>query len=177
MRNHERGLEGQLPMLKAKRHYLARRETELLDILYRRGRATAVEILSECAGSRSYSTVRTQRRVLVQKGHVKRTLRGGRHMYVPSTPLTVARDQALRHLLDTFFDGSLENAVRFALGSVSFALADDARARLRAIHAHCAGTRRTTEGDGSLSESTATPGTSPPSRRSRHGAHTSRSKR
>lgn len=163
-------------MLNAKRHYLARRETELLDILYRRGRATAVEILSECAGSRSYSTVRTQLRVLVQKGHVKRTLSDGRYTYSPSTPLTVARSQALRHLLDRFFDGSLENAVKFALGRVSVALADDVGSGLRVIRANCAGTRRTTEGQASLSESTTTTGTSHPSGRSRHGAHTSRSK-
>lgn len=164
-------------MLKAKRHYLARRETELLDILYRRGRATAVEILSECAGSRSYSTVRTQLRVLVQKGHVKRTVSDGRHMYAPSTPLTVARGRALRHLLDTFFDGSFENAVRFALGSISFALADDARASLHAFHPNCARTRHTTEGDGGPSESKTTTGTSPRSGGSRHGSHDPRSKR
>jgi predicted transcriptional regulator len=124
MPNHWRGLKGQLPMLKAKRHYLARRETELLDTLYRRGRATAVEILSECAGSRSYSTVRTQLHVLVQKGHVKRTLRDGRHMYAPSTPLTVARGQALRQREhDSVLKRAIEECVKQMLGALKSLIA------------------------------------------------------
>jgi BlaI family penicillinase repressor len=116
--------------LRIARRYLPRREAELLDILYRRGRATAVEILEECAWSRSYSTVRTQLRVLEQKGHIKRKVSGGRRVYSPVVPSTLARGQAFRHLLDTFFDGSLENAVTFALRSKSFPLTDDARDRL-----------------------------------------------
>jgi predicted transcriptional regulator len=110
--------------------YLTRREAELLDILYRLGRATAVEILEECAGSRSYSTVRTQLRVLEQKGRIKRQVRDGRHLYSPAVSRRVARSHAFRHLLETFFEGSLENAVAFVLKSKSFPLADDARDRL-----------------------------------------------
>ena len=117
-------------MLGIARRYLPRREAELLDILYRRGRATAVEILKECGGSRSYSTVRTQLRVLEQKGRIKRQVLGGRYLYSPAVPRSVARGHAFRHLLETFFDGSLVNAVSFALKSKSFPLTDDARDRL-----------------------------------------------
>jgi predicted transcriptional regulator len=110
--------------------YLTRREAELLDILYRRGPATAVEILKECEDSRNYSTVRTQLRVLEQKGHIKRKVSRGRRVYSAKVPTTLAGGRAFRHLLDTFFDGSLENAVTFALKSKSFPLSDDARDRL-----------------------------------------------
>jgi BlaI family transcriptional regulator, penicillinase repressor len=101
-----------------------------LDILYRRGRATAAEILSECADTRSYSTVRTQLRVLEQKGCIKRHVRVGPHVYSPEVSKRLARGHAFRHFLDTFFGGSLEQAVVFALRSKSLRLTNDAKARL-----------------------------------------------
>ena len=101
-----------------------------MDILYRRRRATAGDILAECADSRSYSTVRTQLRVLEQKGRVKRLVTGGRYLYSPTVPSSVARGRAFRHLLKTFFGGSLENAIAFALKDKSLTLTDDAKARL-----------------------------------------------
>jgi predicted transcriptional regulator len=87
-----------------------------MDILYRRGRATAGEVMEELSGSPNYSTVRTQLRVLEDKGHVTHEEEGLRYVYAPAVPRTAARKSALRHLVDTFFDGAPENAVAAILG-------------------------------------------------------------
>src|SRR5947208_432148 len=84
--------------------HLTRRERQIVDILYRRGRATAAEVLEELHGSTSDSTVRTQLRVLEDKGYVKHEEEGLRYVYVPAVPRHAARKSALRHLIETFFD-------------------------------------------------------------------------
>lgn len=98
------------------RQGLARREREILDILYRRGRATAAEVMEDLGAERSYSTVRTQLRVLEQKGHVRHEVDGTRFVYLPAVPRHAARRSALRHMVDTFFDGSPEKVVAALLG-------------------------------------------------------------
>ena len=103
---------------------LARREREILDILYRRGRATAAEVMDDLGAERSYSTVRTQLRVLEQKGHVRHEVDGTRYVYLPSVPRHTARRSALRHMVDTFFDGSPEKVVAALLGDAK-ALSDE----------------------------------------------------
>lgn len=95
---------------------LAKREREILDILYRRGRATANEVLEDLGAGRSYSTIRTQLRVLEQKGHVRHEVDGTRFVYLPTVPRNTARKSALRHLMHTFFDGSPERVVAALLG-------------------------------------------------------------
>src|SRR6187431_2481284 len=85
---------------------LTRRERQIVDILYRRGRATAGEVMDELPGQPSYSTVRTQLRVLEEKGHVRHEEQGLRYVYMAAVPRGAARKSALRHLIDTFFDGS-----------------------------------------------------------------------
>ena len=95
---------------------LTRRERQIMDILFRRGRATANEVMSELSGEPSYSTVRTQLRVLEEKGHVRHVEEGLRYVYVPALARHAARKSALRHLLDTFFEGSTEKAVAALLG-------------------------------------------------------------
>jgi predicted transcriptional regulator len=95
---------------------LTRRERQIMDILYRRGRATASEVMEELSGDPSYSTVRTQLRVLESKGHVRHEEEGLRYVYVPAVPRHAARKSALRHLVDTFFDGSAEKVVGALLG-------------------------------------------------------------
>jgi BlaI family penicillinase repressor len=87
-----------------------------MDILYRRGRATAGEVMEQLTGEPSYSTVRTQLRVLERKGHVYHEEHGLRYVYVPAVPRHAARKSALRHLVDTFFDGSTEQVVAALLG-------------------------------------------------------------
>jgi predicted transcriptional regulator len=104
---------------------LSRRERQIMDILYRRGRATAGEVLADLTGDPSYSTVRTQLRVLEDKGHVHHEEVGLRYVYLPVVPRRAARKSALRHLVDTFFDGSSEQAVAALLGGEAASLSDD----------------------------------------------------
>jgi BlaI family transcriptional regulator, penicillinase repressor len=95
---------------------LTRRERQIMDVLFRRGRATAAEVLEDLPGSPSYSTVRTQLRVLEEKGHVRHEEEGVRYVYTPAVRRHAARKSALKHLVDTFFDGSAEKAVAALLG-------------------------------------------------------------
>src|ERR1700738_5674487 len=95
---------------------LARRERQIMDILYRRGRATANDVMAALPGDPSYSTVRTQLRVLESKGHIRHEEEGLRYVYAPALPRHAARKSALRHLVETFFDGSTEKVVGALLG-------------------------------------------------------------
>jgi predicted transcriptional regulator len=104
---------------------LTRRERQIMDILYRRARATAAEVMADLPGDPSYSTVRTQLRVLEQKGHVHHEEVGLRYVYLPAVPRHAARKSALRHLVDTFFDGSAEKVVAALLGGEGSRLSDE----------------------------------------------------
>ena len=104
---------------------LSRRERQIMDILFRRGRATAADVMEELPGEPSYSTVRTQLRVLEEKGHVRHELDGVRFVYMPVLARQAARKSALRHLVDTFFDGSSEQAVAALLGGEGARLTDE----------------------------------------------------
>jgi BlaI family penicillinase repressor len=103
-------------MKKPKPHALSRRERQILDVLYKLERATVAEVLSKLADKPNYSTVRAQLRVLEEKGHVRHEEHGLRYVYVPTVPRDIARRSALRHLVDTFFDGSAEKVVAALLG-------------------------------------------------------------
>jgi BlaI family transcriptional regulator, penicillinase repressor len=109
---------------------LTRRERQIMDILFRRGRATAAEVMQELPGEPSYSTVRTQLRVLEDKGHVRHDEEGLRYVYMPAVARTAARKSALRHLVDTFFDGSTENVVAALLGGEGARLTDEELQRI-----------------------------------------------
>src|SRR5919197_6413193 len=104
---------------------LTRRERQIMDVLYRHTRATAAQVMGELPGDPSYSTVRTQLRVLEDKGHVRHEEEGLRYVYMPAVPRHAARKSALRHLVDTFFDGSAENVVAAVLGGESARLTDE----------------------------------------------------
>ena len=106
-------------------HQLSRRERQIMDVLYRRGRATAAEVMADLPGDPSYSTVRTQLRVLEEKGHVRHEELGLRYVYVPAVPRHAARKSALRHLVETFFDGSAEKVVAAILGNEAAKLSDE----------------------------------------------------
>ena len=114
-------------------HTLSRRERQIVDILYRRGRATANEVMRDLPGHPSYSTVRTQLRVLEQKGHVRHEEVGLRFVYMPAVPRHAARRSALRHLVNTFFDGSAEKVVAALLGGEGARLSEDALKRVAAL--------------------------------------------
>ncbi len=112
---------------------LTRRERQIMDILYRRGRATAAEVLDELPGNTHDSTVRTQLRVLEDKGHVRHEEEGLRYVYMPAVPRHAARKPALRHLVQTFFDGSVEKAVAALLGGEAARLSEEELRRIAEI--------------------------------------------
>jgi BlaI family transcriptional regulator, penicillinase repressor len=101
---------------KPKANALSRRERQIMDILYKLESASVGQVLAEIAGKPSYSTVRAQLRVLEEKGHVRHEEHGLRYVYAPAVPRDVARRSALRHLVETFFDGSTEKVVAALLG-------------------------------------------------------------
>ena len=103
-------------MVKTLHAVLSRRERQIIDVLYRRGRATAAEVMAELPGDPSYSTVRTQLRVLEGKGHVRHEQDGQRYVYSPAVPRRTVRRSALKHLVETFFEGSVEQVVAALLG-------------------------------------------------------------
>jgi BlaI family penicillinase repressor len=104
---------------------LSRRERQIMDILFRRGRATAADVMADLPDEPSYSTVRTQLRVLEQKGHVRHHEDGVRFVYMPVVARHTARKSALRHVIETFFDGSPEKAVAALLGGEAAKLSDE----------------------------------------------------
>ena len=101
---------------KPKPNALSRRERQIMDILYKLERASVSQVLAAIAGKPSYSTVRAQLRVLEEKGHVRHEEHGLRYVYAPAVPRDIARRSALRHLVETFFDGSTEKVVAALLG-------------------------------------------------------------
>lgn len=104
-----------------------------MDVLYRRGRATSAEVMSELPGEPNYSTVRTQLRVLEDKGHVRHDEEGGRYVYAPAVPRHAARKSALKHLVETFFDGSAEQVVAAVLGGEASRLSDEDLERISGL--------------------------------------------
>lgn len=109
---------------------LTKRERQIMDVLYRLGRATAAEIMAEVPGEPTNSTIRTQLRVLERKGHVKHDEVGLRYLYMPLVPRHSARKSALRHVVDTFFDGSSVKAVAALLGGEASRVSDDELERI-----------------------------------------------
>ena len=112
---------------------LTRRERQIMDILFRRGRATAAEVMDDLPAETTYSTVRTQLRVLEEKGHVRHEEDGVRYIYMPAVTRTAARRSALRHLVDTFFEGSTEKAVAALLGGEASRVSEEELERLAAL--------------------------------------------
>jgi BlaI family penicillinase repressor len=96
---------------------LSRRERQIMDILHRRGRATVGEVMAALSGEPAYSTVRAQLRVLEEKGEVRHEEQGLRYVYFPAASRHTIRQSALKHLLDTFFEGSPEKVVAAMLGT------------------------------------------------------------
>ena len=101
---------------------LSRRERQIIDILYANGRATAAEVQTLLPDPPSYSAVRAMLRILEDKGHVRHLQDGPRYLYMPTVARDNAKRSAMHHMLQTFFDGSAEQAIS--------ALLDDSSARL-----------------------------------------------
>jgi predicted transcriptional regulator len=98
---------------------MSRRERQIMDIVYRRGKVTAAEVLDELPDPPSYSAVRAALRLLEEKGSLRHEQDGQRYVYLPTVPRTKAQRSALNHLVRTFFGGSTEQVVN--------ALIEDAR--------------------------------------------------
>lgn len=109
---------------------LSRREREIMNVIYRAGRATAAEVLDQLADPPSYSAVRALLRVLEEKGHLRHEEDGPRYVFLPTVPRERAGQSALKQLLHTFFDGSTEQAVAALLDLSSTRLSDDELGRL-----------------------------------------------
>jgi len=90
---------------------LSRRERQIVEILYQRGKASAADVRDAMEDAPSYSAVRAMLRVLEEKGRVKHQEEGLRYVYLPTVPREKAKRAAVKHLLETFFNGSPENVV------------------------------------------------------------------
>lgn len=99
------------PVVRDPKPPLSRREREIMDVIYRLGRATAQEVRENLPEPPSYSAVRTLLRVLEDKGHVRHKQDGPRYLYAPTVPRERARESALKQVVRTFFDDSAEQAV------------------------------------------------------------------
>ncbi|HLN93328.1 MAG TPA: BlaI/MecI/CopY family transcriptional regulator [Thermoanaerobaculia bacterium] len=110
--------------------HLSRRERQIMDVVYRLGRATATEVLAQMPEPPSYSAVRAMLRVLENKGHLRHVLEGKSYVYLPTLARTRASRSALRNMLQTFFDGSTEKAVAALLDISRADLTDEEFVRL-----------------------------------------------
>lgn len=112
---------------------LTRREREIMDILHRRGRATAHDVLADLADPPSYSAVRTFLRLLEEGGHVRHELEGKSYVYTPTVARRDAQRSAINHLVETFFDGSVEEAVATLVESSKTRLSQGELERIAAL--------------------------------------------
>jgi predicted transcriptional regulator len=94
---------------------LSRRERQVMDILFRRGEATAAEVMAELPDPPTYSSVRSILSILVEKGHVVHREEGLRYVYVPAASPKQMREEALRHVIRTFFNGSTDQTIAAVL--------------------------------------------------------------
>ena len=109
-------------MTKNPHAHLSRRERQIMDVIYSKGRATAAEVLEAIPQPPSYSAVRAMLRLLEEKGYLRHEQDGPRYVFLPTLSRERARQSAMKQLLQTFFDNSAEQAVA--------ALLDMSRARL-----------------------------------------------
>lgn len=111
-------------------HQLSRRERQIMDIVYRLGEATAAEVMENLPDPPSYSAVRALLRILEEKSHLRHRQEGPRYVYMPTVPVDAAKQSALKHVLSTFFEGSVSQAVAALLDLSRDDLSDAELARL-----------------------------------------------
>jgi predicted transcriptional regulator len=122
---------------------LSRRERQILDALYRAGRATAADVRKAMPDAPSYSAVRTLLGILEGKGHVRHEQDGVRYVYMPTVERERAKRSALRHMVHTFFEGSATQAIAALLDEDSKRLSDEDWNRLKAMVDRAQGRRLT----------------------------------
>lgn len=106
-------------------HNLSRRERQIMDVLFERGKASAQEVREAIPDAPSYSAVRALIAKLVDKGHAKYIQEGAKYIYLPNHDMESARDGALKRLVSTFFSGSVTDAVTGLLDSHAPKLSDE----------------------------------------------------
>jgi predicted transcriptional regulator len=104
-------------MVLKNQHSLSRRERQIMDVLIARGRASATEIQSAIPDPPGYSAVRATLRIMEEKGHIRHEQQGASYVYLPKVAPARAKRSALRHILDTFFNGSPEQVMAALLDS------------------------------------------------------------
>jgi BlaI family penicillinase repressor len=109
---------------------LSRREREIMDVLFQRGQATVAEVVDALASPPSYSAVRATLNILVAKKQAQVREDGPRYVYLPAIPADTARTAAIRHVINTFFNGSAEDAAVALLQMSDTRLPADAVQRL-----------------------------------------------
>jgi predicted transcriptional regulator len=112
---------------------LSRRERQIMDILFQRGKASTSEVREAMEDAPSYSAVRAMLRVLEEKGHVRHQEEGLRYVYLPTVAKEKAKRAAVKHMLDTFFNGSPEQIVAALLDVSSTELTQDELDRMAAM--------------------------------------------
>ena len=120
-------------MTRAAHHDLSRRERQIVDALYKLGRASAAEVRAELPDPPSYSAVRALLRILEDKGHVRHEQDGPRYVYAPTVARDSAKRSAMRHILHTFFDGSAAQAMSALLDVSSSRLSEAELDRLERL--------------------------------------------
>ncbi|MBL8169520.1 MAG: BlaI/MecI/CopY family transcriptional regulator [Acidobacteria bacterium] len=110
--------------------HLSRRERQIMDIVYQRGQATAAEVMEQLPDPPSYSAVRAMLRLLEEKGYLRHEQDGPRYLFKPTLAREKARKSALKQMLQTFFDGSTEQAVAALLDMSRSKLSEDELERL-----------------------------------------------
>ncbi len=120
-------------MIKSSHQNLSRRERQIMDVLFRRTRATAAEIMDNIPEPPSYSAVRAMLRILEEKGHIRHEQDGPRYVFLPTVTRDKAKRSALDHLLDTFFEGSAAQAVATLLDRSGSKISDDELDRLSTL--------------------------------------------
>jgi predicted transcriptional regulator len=104
---------------------LSRRERQIMDVLYQRGKASASEVREGIPDAPGYSAVRAMLRVLEEKGHVKHQAEGLKYVYVPTVARDKAKRSAVKHVMETFFNGSPEQIVAALLDVASTRLTSE----------------------------------------------------
>jgi len=112
---------------------LSRRERQIMDVLYRKESATAAEVMENLPDPPGYSAVRALLRILEQKGHIRHEEKAGKYVFMPTMRRETAKRSALRHLVQTFFGGSAEDAVAALLDSSSSKLSEPELDRLQQL--------------------------------------------
>jgi predicted transcriptional regulator len=113
--------------------HLSRRERQIMDVLYRKGSASAAEVLDNMPDPPSYSAVRALLRILEQKGHVRHEESEGKYVFMPTVSRERAKRSAIRHVVQTFFNGSPHDAVAALIDASSSKLSDSELDRLQEL--------------------------------------------